>query len=659
MPKIGYEEQQTTPDGKTIWLRTSKVPLHDANGKVIGVLGIYDDITAHRRMVEELRREKAKLDEAQHVGGMGSWELDLVENVLTWSDEMYRIFEIDPERFGASYEAFLDALHPDDRERVNQVYTRSLETREPYEVEHRLLFPDGRIKHVIERCETFRDAAGGLLRSVGTTQDITVRVNAEAEIRRLEREFSSLAENLPDIVSRFDRDLRRIYVNPEIERSTGMSRESLLGKTHLELGMPGKMAEVWTHALRRVFHTGEPEMFEFEFTAKSGMVRYYHTRAVPEYDASGKVETVLTIARDISTLKGAEAVLRESEERLHGITTNVPGMVFQCCRHAGEHELHFTYISNGARWLLGLDAAVLQQDVKALVSLIIPEDVASFHTSMLASQISLSLWNWEGRLVTAEGKTRWINLRATPRRHGEGRCMWDGVAINITESKVSEEKLVQSKNMLRELSAHLEGVREEERKRIAREIHDELGQTLTALRMDVSLARLGFGESSPQLMARLQSMTQLVDRTIKTARHVTSSLRPGALDLGIVAALEWLVEEFIEYAGIPCELVLGDGDIELNEFTATAVFRIIQESLTNIARHARASQVEIIVTRSADQLCFEVRDNGKGFDPGAVASRKSFGLVGMRERVAMMEGDFELDSEPGQGTRIRVCVPVA
>ncbi len=172
-PIIGYEEQQTTPDGRLIWLRTSKVPLHDANGKVIGVLGIYDDITAHKQMMEALRREKDKLDEAQHVAGMGSWELDLVENVLTWSDEMYRIFEVDPERFGASYEAFLDTLHPDDRERVNQVYTQSLKTREPYEVEHRLLFPDGRIKHVIERCETFCNVEGGLLRSVGTTQDIT------------------------------------------------------------------------------------------------------------------------------------------------------------------------------------------------------------------------------------------------------------------------------------------------------------------------------------------------------------------------------------------------------------------------------------------------------------------------------------------------------
>jgi PAS domain S-box-containing protein len=369
---------------------------------------------------------------------------------------------------------------------------------------------------------------------------------------------------------------------------------------------------------------------------------------------------VLTIARDISTLKGAESVLRESEERLHGITSNVPGMVFQCYRHAGDDKLQFTYISNGAKWLLGLDASAILRDGTAFIGFIVaPDDAHAFHDSMVQSQEALSFWNWEGRIVTVNGEVRWINLRATPRRYGEGACMWDGVAINITESKISEEKLVDSKNMLRELSAHLESVREEERKRIAREIHDELGQTLTALRMDVSLARLGFGESNPQLMTRLQSMTQLVDRTIKTARHVTSSLRPGALDLGIVAALEWLVEEFIGYAGIPCELVLGDGDITLNEFTATAIFRIIQESLTNIARHAEATQVEIIVTRSDGQLCFEVRDNGKGFDQHAVASRKSFGLVGIRERVAMMEGVFELDSQPGRGTRIRVCVPVA
>jgi signal transduction histidine kinase len=177
--------------------------------------------------------------------------------------------------------------------------------------------------------------------------------------------------------------------------------------------------------------------------------------------------------------------------------------------------------------------------------------------------------------------------------------------------------------------------------------------------MDVSLARLSFGESNPQLMERLQSMTQLVDRTIDSARHITSSLRPGALNLGIVAALEWLAEEFSEYTDIPCELVIGDGDITLSEFVATAVFRIIQESLTNITRHAAATQVKIIVTRTDGHLCFEVRDNGKGFDLHSVASHKSFGLIGIRERVEILEGDLAIDSELGRGTCVRVCVPVA
>lgn len=513
---------------------------------------------------------------------------------------------------------------------------------------------DGSRKNLSNSTLPLHDEQGVVTGAVVVNIDITEQVQANKELCRLEREFHSLAENLPDIVSRFDSELRGIYVNPEFEKSTGLSRESVLGKTHAGLGMP----EIWTNVLRRVLLTGESEVFEFALTRKNGIIKYYHARSVPECDEKGMVVSVLTIARDISALKGAEVVLRESEQRLYNITSNVPGMVFQCCRHKGKDSLHFTYISNGAEWLLGVDAVSIQQDGRVFIDLIEADDLPSFHQSMLQSQLDLSLWNWEGRLLASDGQLRWINLRATPRRCGEDICMWDGVVINITLSKTSEEKLIQTKNMLSELSAHREHVREEERKRIAREIHDELGQSLTALRMDVSLARLNFGEDNPPLMLRLQSMTKLVDRTIQTARHVTSSLRPGALDLGIVAALEWLVEEFTGYAGIPCELVLGDDDIALSDLTSTAIFRIIQESMTNIARHAAATQVEIIVTRTKKHLCFEVIDNGKGFDPSAITSCKSFGLVGIRERVTMMEGSYELDSKPGAGTRIRVCVPV-
>lgn len=359
-------------------------------------------------------------------------------------------------------------------------------------------------------------------------------------------------------------------------------------------------------------------------------------------------------------LQISAAVLRNNEERFHIMTSNVPGIVFQCHRRASENRLRFTYVSNGAEALLGINAMTIQLDENEFIDRIVGEHSRDFHNSMARSQANLSLWNWEGAILTAEGQMKWINLRATPRRHGhrENVCTWSGVAIDITESKANEEKLLRSQNMLRELSAHLENVREEERKRIAREIHDELGQILTALRMDVSLARLSYGKSNPPLMERLQSMTQLVDLTIDSARHITSSLRPGTLDLGIVAALEWLAEEFNGYTDIPCELVMGDGEITLSEFAATAVFRIIQESLTNITRHAAATLVEIIATRTNDQLCFEVRDNGKGFDLHSVVNCKSFGLIGIRERVAILEGNLALDSELGRGTRIRVCVPV-
>lgn len=517
---------------------------------------------------------------------------------------------------------------------------------------------DGNRRTISHSAAPLHDDGRVLAGAVAVCKDVTKQVQADAQIRRLEREFHDLAENLPDIVSRFDRDLRRVYVNPAIEEATGMPRDFLLGKTHAELGFPGELVEIWTSVLQRVLMSGESQVFEFASTTKNGIVKFFHTRAVPERNASGAIESVLTIAHDITTLKGVEAVLRENEERLNRITSNVPGMVFQCFQRVGDDSLHFSYISSGAKWLLGLDPAGILRTGRALSDFIAPDDLSAFQESLRQSQETLSLWNWEGRIVAGDGAVKWINLRATPRRNGTDACTWDGVAINITDSKASEEKLVSSQNMLRELSAHLESVREEERKRIAREIHDELGQTLTALRMDVSLARLGFGGSDPKLLAQLQSMTDLVDRTISTVRHVTSSLRPGALDLGVVAALEWLVEEFIAHAGIPCELVLGDGDIGLDELTATAIFRIVQESLTNIARHAEATQVEITVTRNPGELCFEVRDNGKGFDRNTVASAKSFGVVGMRERVAMLNGKFELDSEPGHGTRVRVCVPV-
>jgi signal transduction histidine kinase len=356
-----------------------------------------------------------------------------------------------------------------------------------------------------------------------------------------------------------------------------------------------------------------------------------------------------------------EAVLRESEQRIHGIAANMPGMVFQCVLHARSAIPSFTYASEGSQLLLGLTSDQVLFDSRAITEQLSPQDRAAFHDSLRRSAQSMQGWNWEGATVPVGGEQKWISGRATPRLSGTGDVIWEGVMLNITENKRNEEALLQSKQLLRDLSTHMESVREEERKRIAREVHDELGQALTVLRMDVSLLRLNFGDQSPQLMERILAMKQGVDRTIQIMRHVTSTLRPVALDLGLIAGLEWLVEQYTRHAEIHCQLkTSGCEEVVLDDGRATALFRIAQESLTNVVKHADATEVVVSIGIEADQhICLQITDNGKGFIPESVRKVGSFGLIGMRERALMLHGEISIESAPGKGTRVEICIPLA
>lgn len=220
-----------------------------------------------------------------------------------------------------------------------------------------------------------------------------------------------------------------------------------------------------------------------------------------------------------------------------------------------------------------------------------------------------------------------------------------------------EQRVGERTAQLRELGAHRESVREDERKRIARELHDELGQSLTALRMAAALLRVRFGTQLPELNAHVHGMTELVDRTIGAVRNVATSLRPAVLDMGIGSALEWLAEEFRKHGTADCRLTLDMQGGELSEQQAVTVFRIVQESLTNVARHAAATGVTIVL-RCRDPVCaLEVSDNGRGFDSTA-ARPHSFGLLGIRERVLTLGGQLRVDSTLGGGTRLAVTIPL-
>lgn len=227
-----------------------------------------------------------------------------------------------------------------------------------------------------------------------------------------------------------------------------------------------------------------------------------------------------------------------------------------------------------------------------------------------------------------------------------------------TARRQAEQALQASRRQLRELLAFLQQVREEERTAIARELHDELGQVLSGLRMDVDwLQRRQPGQHGPEA-AKLAAMVSLVDDALRTVRRISTDLRPAVLDdLGLEAAIEWLVEGFRSRTGIPCSLELDLAQAPLAESVTTAAFRLVQESLTNIIRHAQAERVEIALAVQEQTLRLLVRDDGVGFDPGTRGPR-SFGLLGMRERVLALSGRFGIDSKPGQGTTVSASIPL-
>lgn len=227
---------------------------------------------------------------------------------------------------------------------------------------------------------------------------------------------------------------------------------------------------------------------------------------------------------------------------------------------------------------------------------------------------------------------------------------------DITQRKQAEKELEKSRVQLRGLAAHLETAREQERKRIAREVHDELGQVLTALQLNVAALTHQATNASPPLRELSQETMQLTDRALAVVRNVTASLRPVVLDMGIASALEWEAKRFAAKAGIECDVQIQGGEREPDEIHAIALFRIVQESLTNVARHARAERVEVCLEMGVAGCLLTVSDDGVGFDVDA-SKADSFGLVGIQERALMLGGTVRIDSCLGEGTKITVRLP--
>jgi signal transduction histidine kinase len=325
-----------------------------------------------------------------------------------------------------------------------------------------------------------------------------------------------------------------------------------------------------------------------------------------------------------------------------------------------EQRFSFSYIGDGSQALLGIPPADLSANINLFLQLIHPEDCAAFTDSMRISAQNLSFWSWEGRVILADGELKWLTLGSSPQTRADHKVEWEGLVVNVTQTKLDELELVRSQEQLREFSSHIQDAKEQERLRIAREVHDEIGGLLTAIKMDLAWMKERLPKSKKLLTDKTTTIENMVDKAMTAARNLAHSLRPGYLDsFGIVAAIEMEAGEFEQRTGIKCLLSHNDEEMELHLHpdVSIAIFRIFQESLTNIMKHAQATEVRILIQNNPQNIELTISDNGRGFSQEARMKPRSFGLRGIQERVAHFGGQVSFMSAPDQGTTVAVTVP--
>ena len=334
-------------------------------------------------------------------------------------------------------------------------------------------------------------------------------------------------------------------------------------------------------------------------------------------------------------------------------------------RIAGLGNWEWDLRTNELRWsdetyrIFGLTPQQTATTYVAFLNYVHPDDREFVKKSVNEAIHDRQPYNIEHRIVLSNGLTRII--------HEQGEVKFDerdepisivGTVQDITERNRAEEELTYSREQLRNLSMHLQSVREEERTTIAREIHDELGQVLTALKMDLSWLDKKH-KNHKSLTARTKSMLSLVDSTIQTVKRISSELRPGVLDhLGLAAAIEWQAKEFEKHTGINCDVSVDPEDIVLNRQHSTTIFRIFQEALTNVARHAKATKVRITLLEKDDGIALHMEDNGKGITKKQMNNPQSFGLIGMQERVHFLNGEIKIKGTRNRGTSLTIHIPL-
>ncbi|MDD4144673.1 MAG: PAS domain-containing protein [Prolixibacteraceae bacterium] len=632
----------------------------------------------HKMDEYALKEKDEMLAQTQKIAHLGSWSLDLLTNQLSWSDQVYRIFGIQPDEFAGTYEAFIEYIHPEDREMVDNLYNKSIrDGKNGYEIEHRIIQKNtNKIRYVFEKCNHIRDDSGKIVKSVGMVHDITERKKFEialTEKERLLRESQEVAH-----IGSYSFDLNKNIwkATNEVYKIFGIPKDY----PHTLEGWINCLHPDYKESLLNELLNNRKKIIEFNHEYKIIRVNDHKERWLQghgklEFDSSKNPARMIGTIQDITSRKQVEEEIqklnKDLEERVRERTAELVELnnalkdAEQKYRTIANHTFDwefwinpdgkFIYVSPSCKRITGYSAQEFKNNDRLFIEIVHPEDreMVDHHFYVEHGDKNTgSLFDF--RIITKEGEVKWIAHSCNAVYDQDGNWIGQrGSNRDITTRKVMEENLLDSQKKLRALTQHINNLMEEEKKQIAREIHDELGHMLTVIKYDLTNLTNNRELAVEQVHEELHVMVGLVDSLIDAVRKIATELRPGVLDhLGLFPAIEWQINQFQMMTKIQCDCELDELEIEFNKQETTTIFRILQEILTNIARHSNAKKVVIKIFSAEEDFYLTVKDDGVGFNLEEKLQSGSLGLIGMQERALSIKGEVSVESYPGKGTLI-------
>jgi PAS domain S-box-containing protein len=637
--------------------------------------------------IRDIARIEHQLAIAQQIAHVGSWEWDLATGAVTWSDELFRIYGLMPGEVRITKDFFMSRVHPRDRQIIEEKIAAALRAGGRFEWVERVVRPDGSIRELETIGEVQCDEGGEPTALIGTCRDVTEERAASERVRM----YADLVHHVQIGLSVWSGEedglpCRLLAFNPACERIARMSLARFIGKPLVEIipyARDGQLANLLTRVAqdRCVYETGvdrsrDPDdptraLWMKGFPLPGGCVGIaiedVTARTIEGRLRAAEHRVLEMIAAGASLADSLTALVMAIEEN----SPPVMGSVL-LLEADGVHVRHLAGPRLPESYRRGIDGTTIGPRAGSCGT------AAFMKTPIFVVDIEQdALWAPYRDLALAHGlHACWsIPILATDRRvlgtfafyYREPRAPAPrdlevaGRAAHLAGIAIERK---QAEEQLRELPAHVEAALEEERTGIAREIHDELGQALTALKMDIEwILRRGAAvfdaASADGIVDRLRGMSSLTDQTIGQVRRISAELRPGVLDdLGLIAAIEWQGQEFEQRTGLTCVVACDAADIPLDRQVSTAVFRIFQEALTNVTRHARADHVEVRVEIKGATLRLWVRDDGVGITAEAANSRRSLGLLGVRERARRLGGWVTIGPAQPRGTLLDLQIPL-